>query len=183
MGKRETVMYYIYHIKGIKIGCSTNPKRRVEKQGYSNFEILESYDDITIAAKREKELQNQYGYVEKNVHTDYIQQYEFGKKGRINSKGLGAKSQIKNKIGIFSYTKEQRLELNTKANIIRAKISAEKRKRPVMVFEFKSGKYINQFESIKEAANFLNVSHGNISSILSGSRNQTKGYTFKYKVV
>jgi hypothetical protein len=55
-------MYYIYHIPGIKIGCTNNPNRRVKEQGYSNFEILEKHTDIMIASNREIELQNQYGY-------------------------------------------------------------------------------------------------------------------------
>jgi len=54
--------YYIYHIQGVKIGCSTQPKRRVEAQGYTDFEILEQHTDIDVADRREKELQKQYGY-------------------------------------------------------------------------------------------------------------------------
>lgn len=55
-------MYYIYHIPGVKIGCSTQPKLRVEKQGYNSFEILETHNDIFIASEREIQLQKQYGY-------------------------------------------------------------------------------------------------------------------------
>lgn len=54
--------YKIYHIKDVKIGCSINPKQRVKKQGYTEYEILEVYEDISIASKREIELQKQYGY-------------------------------------------------------------------------------------------------------------------------
>jgi hypothetical protein len=39
-------MYYIYHIKGVKIGCSTQPKIRVKRQGYTEYEILETHNDI-----------------------------------------------------------------------------------------------------------------------------------------
>jgi NADH pyrophosphatase NudC (nudix superfamily) len=60
-------MYYIYHIKGIKIGCSKEPNRRVKNQGYTEFEILEQYEDIEIASKREIELQQQYGYKKDNI--------------------------------------------------------------------------------------------------------------------
>lgn len=55
-------MYYIYHIPGIKIGCSINPKRRVKAQGYSTFEIIEEYIDMETASKREIELQIKFGY-------------------------------------------------------------------------------------------------------------------------
>ena len=55
-------MYYIYHIPGIKIGCTTQPKQRVEKQGYTKFQILETHNDIDIASERELKLQKEYGY-------------------------------------------------------------------------------------------------------------------------
>lgn len=108
-------MYHIYHVEGIKIGCSTNPERRTKGLGFENFKILETHSDIKTAAKRELELQKEYGYVEKNVHTDYIQQYEFSKKGRENALGLGAKAQIEKGIGMFGYSKEERQKINQKA--------------------------------------------------------------------
>jgi hypothetical protein len=56
-------MYYIYHIEGVKIGCTKrNPKERVRAQKYSYFEILEEHSDIIVASNRERELQKQYGY-------------------------------------------------------------------------------------------------------------------------
>jgi len=60
--------YFIYHILGVKIGCSTQPKTRVKKQGYTEYEILERYDDPIIAGDRELELQKQYGYEVDNSH-------------------------------------------------------------------------------------------------------------------
>ncbi len=61
-------MYYIYHIPGIKIGCSMYPKQRVKAQGYSDYEILETHEDGWLAGDREIELQKQYGYSLDNVH-------------------------------------------------------------------------------------------------------------------
>ena len=55
-------MYFIYHIKGIKIGVSTNPKQRVKNQGYTEYEILEEHTCIDTASNRELELQAEYGY-------------------------------------------------------------------------------------------------------------------------
>ena len=64
-------MYSIYHIPTFvhkdgsigKIGCTVQkPKARVEEQGYSSFEILETHDCIDSASDRELELQKQYGY-------------------------------------------------------------------------------------------------------------------------
>ena len=81
-------MYYIYHIKGIKIGCSKRPKQRVKEQGYSEYELLEQHSDIELASKREIELQNEYGYYEKFTKVDYkhsIQNWQY--KSTIVRKG------------------------------------------------------------------------------------------------
>jgi len=56
------MIYSIYHIPGIKIGCSDNPKGRVRKQGYTEYTILETHTDIYVASDREQELQKEYGY-------------------------------------------------------------------------------------------------------------------------
>ena len=109
-------MFYIYHIEGIKIGCSTNPKRRVERQGYSDYTILEIHNDINVAANREIELQKKYGYVEKMIRTDYVQHYEYASKGREAGKGLGAKAQIENKIGIWGLSKDERSKIQINAS-------------------------------------------------------------------
>lgn len=168
--------YYIYHIPGVKIGCSTDPNRRVKRQGYECFEILETHSDIETAAVREKELQKQYGYrVDKS---DYVQHYEYGKAGRAKCLGMGAKSQIENKIGMFSWSKEKRTEFNRKNSMIGAKISAEKRSVPIDVYDYKTGKYLFSFSSKKEVAIKLNLSRGNITSVITGTRNHTGGYTF-----
>jgi hypothetical protein len=55
-------MFTLYHIEGVKIGCSKNLKRRINEQGFNNFEILEEHTDIYLASAREIELQKQYGY-------------------------------------------------------------------------------------------------------------------------
>jgi hypothetical protein len=172
-------MFYIYHIPGIKIGCSTEPNERVKRQGYTNFEILESHNEIEIAAKREIELRNEYGYKEDNVKTDYVQHYEYGRKGREAAKGLGAKSQIKNKIGMFGYSKEERLLVNTKANIIRAKISAEKRSKAVLVYDYKNNEFIGEWKSIIDASTELKAH--NLKQTIYGNRNHSKGYYAKLK--
>lgn len=88
-------MFYIYHIKNKKIGCTTNPKRRTKMQGFLEYEVLEKHSDIIVASDREIELQKQYGY---DVDTiPYWKSYELRVKNRIK-KGLsnGGKTQGKN---------------------------------------------------------------------------------------
>lgn len=56
-------MYYIYHIEGVKVGCTKNPaKRIIVQQGYSDFEILAKTKCIDEASKLEFEWQNKLGY-------------------------------------------------------------------------------------------------------------------------
>ena len=82
----ETV-YYIYHIKGVKIGVSEEPLKRVNNQGYSEYEILETHTDIIKASERELELQKQYGYVvDKNL---YYKIYKTAKSGIGGKKASG----------------------------------------------------------------------------------------------
>lgn len=57
--------YKIYHIPGVKIGCTTDiQKRVVETQGYKDgeYEILFQTDDISLASAAEKTLQQDLGY-------------------------------------------------------------------------------------------------------------------------
>lgn len=54
--------YTIYHIQGHKIGCSSEPEKRVQDQGFTDFEVLEVHTDIHEASDREIELQEEYGY-------------------------------------------------------------------------------------------------------------------------
>ncbi len=71
--------YTIYHIPGIKIGCTNNIKRRIKEQGYNEYTILEEHTDIETANKREKELQKEYGYkVETNNYINMIKTQKIG---------------------------------------------------------------------------------------------------------
>jgi hypothetical protein len=83
-------MYYIYHIKGVKIGCSTEPDVRVLKQGYTHYELLETHTDIDVVSDRERELQKQYGY--KVDATPYKQSYEWATKAGFEARSKGGKN-------------------------------------------------------------------------------------------
>ena len=56
-------MYYVYYIKGIKIGCTKNLKKRVEQeQGYKDYTSLFKSKDIKKASNAERYFQEQLGY-------------------------------------------------------------------------------------------------------------------------
>jgi len=100
-------MYYIYHIPDIKIGCTTEPERRVKRQGYKDYHILEVHSDIDIASKRERELQKEYGYrVDKAPYSHNYQQRVKNSKFAY----LGGIKVVKQKLGFHGATKEQRSE-------------------------------------------------------------------------
>jgi len=53
--------YYIYHITGIKIGCTSDLQKRMADQGFTSWNILEEHTDIYLASDREIQLQKEYG--------------------------------------------------------------------------------------------------------------------------
>ena len=61
-------MYYIYEIKGVKVGCTNNIKRRMIRNAKThnvsrdNYIILEEHIDIEEATRREEEISRQKGY-------------------------------------------------------------------------------------------------------------------------
>lgn len=69
-------MFYIYHIPGQKIGVTRNLKARVEvAQGFkpTEYEVLDSSEDIDYVSRREIELQKSKGYkVDRQLYKDLI---------------------------------------------------------------------------------------------------------------
>ena len=65
-------MYYVYYIKGKKIGCTNNLKRRVEEeQGYKDYKILFESPDIKKASNAERYYQETLGYkVDKHTYEE-----------------------------------------------------------------------------------------------------------------
>ena len=58
-------MYYLYHIPGKKVGVTRNLNNRVtQQQGYevTEYEVLDSSQDMDYISRREIELQKSYGY-------------------------------------------------------------------------------------------------------------------------
>ena len=56
------MIYFIYHIPGIKIGCTSDLQTRMREQGFTEWEILEEHNDIIEVSNREIQLQKDYGY-------------------------------------------------------------------------------------------------------------------------
>ena len=59
------MMYYLYHVPGVKIGVTTNLEDRVERQqGYypDEYEVIMSTTDIDLISEKERQVQEAYGY-------------------------------------------------------------------------------------------------------------------------
>ena len=183
-------MYYIYHISGVKIGCSTQPNQRVKAQNYNAFEIIEEHADIYLASDREQELQKQYGY--KVDDCPYWKSYEqntlrrnklsedtkrnAGKKaGDMNVKSGWIKEFQQRSVLARTGTKHSE-EAKMKMRLARL----GKRNKPtvgVLVYD-KENNLVNKFNSITEAATTMSLHSANISSVISGKLKTTGGYKF-----
>jgi hypothetical protein len=79
--------YYIYHIPGEKIGCTTDLVKRMKDQGFTNFEIIwqeeGDYEFGWIAGEKEIELQKQY-----NLPVDKAN-YQISRINRFRNMELG----------------------------------------------------------------------------------------------
>lgn len=187
-------MYHIYHIKGIKIGCTTQPLQRTKKQGYTDYEILESYTDIMLASNREIELQKEYGYKIDTVpyYVTYNLNIERRKKLTTELKKIaGRKAGIKNKISGNIYKAQKRsVEVrtgtkHTEETKIKIRKAALGRKQPyrkhVLVYDKNTMKFIGEFDNQSQLCKKLNLNIGNVSNVVNGKYEHTCGYIIKNK--
>jgi len=157
-------IFTIYHVPGVKIGCTDNLKRRLKAQGLldTEWEVLETHTDENIASEHEKELQIQYGYpVDRSV-------YNFETRSRVGKMGGKVQGPIqgqKNKeSGVLEKGRQRTKELYSK---------------PVLAFKKDTNEFIDKFESYNEAARQLGLNQGNISRVIKGTMKSTGGYTFR----
>ncbi len=158
-------MYYIYHIPGIKIGCTKNPNNRLKQQKAVDYEILETHTDIDIASEREIQLQKEYGYlVDTSTYKQSIQNNPH-------------KQHIAGRISATKQWKENRdreLEKCKKGG----EISAKKYSKIIQQCDL-NWNILNTFSSTKQAAKSIN----GFPSTLRGaivSKGTYKGFRWKY---
>jgi NTP pyrophosphatase (non-canonical NTP hydrolase) len=84
----DQIIYYLYHIPGKKIGVTRNLKSRLTvQQGYqpSEYEVLESSNDIDYISDREAELQLIYGYkVDRDCYKELMSKLKLYKNMKLN---------------------------------------------------------------------------------------------------
>ena len=145
-------MYYIYHIPGVKIGCTKDLLKRMADQGFTEWEILEEHTDGWLAGDREIELQKQYSYPVDKIH--YMQSLKnrpswdkTGNQSERGKLGVGIK-----KPGVVEYNKTKRLF--TFFNVKEIK-----------------DKYIPRKYTMKMLAKEYNVSYSVINKIINNNYN------------
>jgi hypothetical protein len=190
-------MYYIYHIPGIKIGCTDNVQRRIEQQGYSNCEILEEHVDIFRASNRELALQKKYGYqLDKIPYFKSVEQWgaKAGTKGgKRSQKTLKSLS-----LGLYSKDKKLRKEWSKLGNdaiknkygkdyhsrIAKLSPSAENAIESCGIKINKldlNGNKIKSYRSLSEAARDNNISYQAINSCIKGITKTSAGFKWEYQ--
>ena len=161
-------MYYIYHIPGIKIGCSKNPKRRVKAQGYTEFIILETHTDIQIASEREISLQKEYGLkVDNTTYSKSIQGYSLDKVSKAG-KASATKQWLENREELINRSK------------LSKPIMIEKYGLEILQYDI-NGNFIKEWKGMKEAARILNIKPPNLTACLKGRQKTCGGFMWKYK--
>ncbi len=155
-------MYYIYHIKGVKIGCTKNPSSRIRQQNALEYEILETHSDINIASDREIQLQIEYGYkVDTTTYVNSIKNNPM--KQHIAGKASATKSWKENR--------DRELQKSSKGG----KINAEKNGKPVIMCDM-NGVPLKFFKNRSEAAMYVDGNKPPLIQVINKSNNSYRGY-------
>jgi hypothetical protein len=186
--------YYIYHIPGVKIGCTIDIEKRINAQKYTQWEILEEHTDIAIAGIREQELQKQYGYKVDTIsysqtinNANYKGRSKGGKTQGVNNVKSGLLKSIRSLGGIIGGNKIARENPNHFKNMSKlgskkgANATKHKKEYAILVYRYDTNEYIGEYPNQTEAANHLKLHSQNIGSQLNGKAKHTGGYTFNYK--
>ncbi len=173
--------YYIYEIKGVKIGCTNNLTKRQQTQlDKGKMVLLETHSSIDKASKRERELQLEKGYpTDKYTYKHWME--------NIHPLGIAAcltKEAIEKKSKSMTGVKKSKQHIE---NVKKGKLALEngyrkgipnlKNRRKVKAL--KDGKeYI--FDSCTIAANYIKGTQVGISHVLMGLQARHRGYYFEY---
>lgn len=151
-------MYTIYHIPGVKVGCSNRVEARVKDQGYTNYEVLGVYDDIKEASVKEKELQRKYGYrVDGGDYSHMLQ---------------------RNKLSRMPEARQRQVASLLKSSARQAVY--ERKYRITLQFDLK-GNFIKEWIKAKDASIALDICASDICACCRGKQKTAKGFIWKYK--
>ena len=98
-------MYYIYHIEGVKVGCTNNPVKRIKtQQGYSDYKILAKTKNIDKACQLEFEWQDKLGYKrDLRTYKETINNFKTKKMIHVTNQTITFKKTFNNKLDGFKF--------------------------------------------------------------------------------
>jgi len=186
-------MYYIYHIPTFihkdgmngKIGVSVEPERRVNNQGYTDYEILEEFTCIYLVSYREIALQKEYGY--KVDTTMYYQSKAWKQKGCVNGGKKQGPIQGKHNVESGHLDNIRKLALTKEARKKAVENTDYKSiaiKNSTVIYQYDLNKnLIQKYNSVKEATDILFIPG---STIVNNAKKRTKtchGFIFSYELI
>lgn len=180
-------MFTLYHIKGVKWGCTNNLKERLRAQGYTESDVCETIEvvDIITATQMEEELnkRDMYGW---NPSQNYIRVVRAGRK-----RGPFKPEEYKKggSVGGKSHVTSGRWEEWRKNGVKRA---AELKRRPVLVICKDTNDIHSEWKSITECCKILKLDRATVNAMLrttEGTKVKRRipkahhGFTFRYKSI
>ena len=171
-------MYTIYHVPGIKVGCSIQPDRRVKSQGYNFYEVLQVCNTKEEASEREIYWQNKIGYG-RDCNIPYSATLKLV--AIAATPEVRAKARATQKVSeVWKASNKVRVEKmkTPEANAKKALANL----KPVLQYERnKQGAFIKEWPSMKEAGRTLGINPGDISSCIRNRQKTAGGFIWKYK--
>jgi len=172
-------MFYIYHIPNVKIGMSKHPNKRVRQQGYTDYEILETHEDIHLCSAREIELQKEYGY--QIDRCPYVIA-NYSNAGRIGGRTNVSSGHI-NKIQSIGCSLGGKVQgdKNVKSGHIKNMAEKSSDVRSLRVGQYdKCNNLIRTWKNARRASIHLNLSYAGINNCCRGVSKSSGGYIWKY---
>lgn len=190
-------MYTIYHVPGVKVGCSENVKKRIKQQGYDEYEIIEILHGKKEASEREIYWQKKLGYGRDSWNTyegtriagvyaakpkalakrRETQKISEAWKAGVVKRGATWSNKIRNSQALQSMFKERAKAMITPE--ARAK-RIESRKKPLLQFT-KEKVFLAEWKSAEDVFKILNISRATLGSCARGKHKTAGGFIWKYK--
>lgn len=178
-------MYTLYHIKGIKWGCTNALGERLRYQGYTESDVCETIvvDDILIATQMEEDLNKRDGYGW-NPSQNYMRVVQAGRR-----RGPFKPHEYKKggKTTGHKLVKEGKWEGIRQNGVKKA---AELRRRAILVIDNITKEIHSEWEGITTCANALGLDRATINAMLRVTEGTPvkrripkahKGFIFQYK--
>jgi hypothetical protein len=173
-------MYTVYHIPGVKVGCSKRVEARVKEQGYNVYEVLEVCLTAREASEKELRWQEQLGYGRDNFST-YLDNLKMAAAARNPQVIIKRAITLKQTIKTSEKWKASRLK-NIKSCHTREIIQkrALKQKKVIIQLDLNNN-FIKEWSSAIDIQRALGIKNSDICTCCKGRQKTAKGFIWKYK--